>query len=81
MDIDVISMQDSDAHASRGVLSRKASAVQFESRPNGATKLGLICQLPPGAEVELCGDGYSDRTVKVRYKDHFYFVFRNDIVQ
>lgn len=79
MNFDVISVQNSDGNVRTIVLSRRASAVQLETRANGAQKLGLICQLPPGAHVELCGDGYSDRTVKVRYKDNFYFVFRNDI--
>jgi hypothetical protein len=76
-----MSVRDSEGDVRTVVLSRKASAVQLETRANGTPKLGLICQLPPGARVELCGDGYSDRTVKVRYRDNLYFVFRNDIAQ
>lgn len=63
------------------MLVRNASALQLETLANGTPRLGLMCQFPSGTQVELCGDGYSERTVKVRYKDNFYFVFRNDIAR
>ena len=81
MNFDVLSVQGSEGNIRTVVLTRKASAVQLETIANGTPKLGLICQFPPGTQVELCGDGYSERTVKVRYRDNFYFVFRNDIAQ
>jgi hypothetical protein len=36
-------------------------------------------QLPRGATLEVCGDGFNERTVKVRTNNRYYFVFRQDI--
>ena len=79
MDFDGLSKTDSGVKPKTVVLSKHAAVVQMQTRSNGSAKLGLIHQLPAGTALELCGDGYSDRTVKVRYKDHFYFVFRHDL--
>jgi hypothetical protein len=60
-------------------LSRKIAAVQLVpvEAPHG--RLGAIVQLPRGAHLDLCGEGYDDRTVKVRWEDNFYFVFLEDL--
>ena len=79
MKFDTVSAWDSGADGTRVVLSKGASAVQLQTHSNGSSKLGLICQLPAGTALELCGEGYSERTVKVRYRDQFYFVFRHDL--
>jgi hypothetical protein len=63
-------------------LSRKIPAIRLEIRTgsSGATaKLGSILQLPAGSWVEVCGDGFNPRTVKVRHHDSFYFVFQEDL--
>ena len=62
MNLDVLS----EANIRTVVLVRNASALQLETLANGTPRLGLMCQFPPGTQVELCGDGYSERTVKVR---------------
>ena len=40
---------------------------------------GPICELPEGAEVEVCGGGFNKRTVKVRYGDCYYHAFWRDL--
>jgi hypothetical protein len=39
----------------------------------------FLVQLPEGTELTVCGDGFSERTVKVEYQGCFYFVFLQDI--
>jgi len=39
----------------------------------------MITQLPEGAELELCGEGFNERTVRVRWAEGFYFVFLQDL--
>jgi hypothetical protein len=59
-------------------LSRKIPAICLEGRtgPSGGNaKLGPILHLPAGSPVELCGDGFNPRMVKVRHHDSYYFVF------
>jgi len=60
-------------------LTKPIAAVQAAACEEGRTRLGLVSQLPPGAEIEVCGDGLTDRTVKVCWKNQFYFVFCQDL--
>ena len=60
-------------------LSRNVSAIQVTSSMDGRAQLGTIMQLPEGAQVEICGDGFNDQTVKVRCEGSFYFIFLEDI--
>jgi hypothetical protein len=41
--------------------------------------LGLIVHLPAGSNVQVCGEGFNHRTLKVRQGDAFYFVFQEDL--
>jgi hypothetical protein len=33
---------------------------------SGSFPGGLVCELPEGADLQICGDGFSDHTVKAR---------------
>lgn len=57
-------------------LTRKIAAIQVAGSRSG---LGLFTELPKGAQIEILGCGFSDVTVKVRYHEQLYFVFRQDI--
>jgi hypothetical protein len=61
-------------------LAQRISAIQLVATERGQARLGTITQLPPSARVNLCGDGFNERTVKVKYQDCFYFVFRQDLL-
>ena len=39
----------------------------------------MITQLPRGAELQLCGEGFNDRTVRVKWAESFYMVFLQDL--
>lgn len=60
-------------------LPRNTSAIQAISELDGNTRLGMILQLPEGAEVRVCGEGFNERTVKVCWEGGFYYVFVDDI--
>jgi hypothetical protein len=61
-------------------LPKSVSAIQVLPTEDGErTKLGLITQLPAGAEIRIDGPGFSDRTVSVRCSGAAYFVFLDDL--
>ena len=61
-------------------LPKSVSAIQILPTEDGErTRLGLITQLPEGAEIEIGGPGFSDRTVSVRCAGASYFVFIDDL--
>jgi hypothetical protein len=61
-------------------LANSVSAIQIlPSEDEARTRLGLITQLPKGAELEVGGPGFSDRTVRVRCSGASYFVFLDDL--
>ncbi len=61
-------------------LPRSVSAIQILPAEDGEkTRLGLITQLPEGAEIEVGGPGFSDRTISVRCCGASYFVFLDDV--
>jgi hypothetical protein len=61
-------------------LPKSVSAIQILPTEDGErTRLGLITQLPEGAEIEIGGPGFSDRTVSVRCSGASYFVFLEDL--
>jgi hypothetical protein len=62
-------------------LARRIPAILLEKSDlkgqNG--KLGLILHLPADSEVEVCGEGFNSRTVKVCHSGLYYFVFAEDL--
>lgn len=62
------------------VLPRMVSAIPIlPSEESGLTRLGLLTQLPEGAEIEMAGPGFNDRTLRVRCGNAVYFVFLDDL--
>lgn len=60
-------------------LSKPIAAINFHVTETGETRTGLITQLPKDAAVEVCGEGFNERTIAVRWADSLYFVFLQDI--
>ena len=60
-------------------LRKPISAIQLSHDNNGAAKLGLLSQLGPGTTLERCGEGFNERTAKVRVSGNVYFVFVQDL--
>ena len=55
-----------------------AFALLTDSR--GIERCGRVCELPEGANLEICGSGFNERTVKARYANCYYHVFARDLV-
>jgi hypothetical protein len=60
-------------------LPNTIAAIQASCARGGAPELGAISHLPEGAELEFCGDGFNESTLKVRWEGQSYFVFIDDI--
>jgi hypothetical protein len=60
-------------------VSRNIAAIQIERAEDGQEKLGVISQLPQGAALDICGEGFNSRTVKVGWRGQHYFVFIQDL--
>jgi len=64
---------------SRITLPKEIVAIQIESSENGKSRCGLLSRLPQGAELTISGDGFNQRTAKVRCHGQIYFVFLQDL--
>ena len=60
-------------------LGKNVSAIQIMAAEDGSRRLGLITQLPEGAQVDIGGPGFNDRTVKVHCGGSSYFIFMEDL--
>lgn len=65
--------------ANRCLLHHSISALRVITESDGKNRIGLLTQLPRNAEIEICGEGFDDRTVTVRLGDSLYFAFRADV--
>ena len=48
--------------------------------PEGRARLGSILTIPERAEVEMCGAGFNERTVRICWQGKYYFAFQEDVV-
>ena len=60
-------------------LSDEISAMQILPFEGAAFRLSPVSRLPRGAEIEACGDGFDNQTLKVCCEGQFYFVFLKDL--
>ena len=63
----------------RYTLSDEICAMQLLPGENGTAVLGPVVTMPKGAQLDACGPGFNDRTLKVRSDGAFYFVFLQDL--
>lgn len=62
------------------VVPNNVSAIQvLPSEDNEVTRLGLLTQLPEGAELQIAGPGFNDLTLRVKCGSAFYYVFLDDL--
>lgn len=60
-------------------LTDAIPAFEIIAGENGAERFGPVCRLPPGADLEACGDGFNQRSLKVQCGNRRYFVFLQDL--
>jgi len=61
-------------------LRKPTAAIQIIREGHGRSRCGMCLHLPRGAQVEICGEGFSARTVQVRSDDHYYFVLVSSVL-
>ena len=71
--------QSLDFNNTQFCLAKNAPAMQIVPDENGKLRLGTLTRLPEGAEVQICGEGFNDRTAKVVWGGSSYYVFRDDL--
>ena len=77
---DTFSIPDGDHGGERISLVKPISAIQLIPKEDGkGARLGLISQLGPGITIEICGDGFNERMLKVRANELYFFVFAQDL--
>jgi len=76
---DMFFSSDADREGEKIPLLKSICALELVPQEHGGAKLGLLLQLGAGITVEVCGDGFDDRTAKVRANGHCYFVFLQDL--
>jgi hypothetical protein len=54
-------------------------AIELITDAHAEVRLGLVSQIPAGSEIECCGPGFNEVTVKIRWRGKFYFVFQQDL--
>ena len=63
------------------LLSKPVCAIEVDRMGGERRKLGALVQLRNGITVQVCGPGFNERTIKVRFEGHEYFVFLQDIAE
>ncbi len=60
-------------------LPKAIAGLQIRNSQTEGERLGVIAQLPKGAELQVCGSGFTPRTRRVESGGQFYFVFLQDL--
>jgi hypothetical protein len=63
----------------RYMLSDEIYGMQLLPTNGRPFKVGPVIRLPRGAQLNACGEGFNDRTVKVCCNGSLYFVFLKDL--
>ncbi len=79
MNTEALFIPDARVSGPKVSLLKPISAIQLVKKENGQVKLGLLTQLRPGTTLERCGEGFNERTAKVRADGQCYFAFVQDI--
>jgi hypothetical protein len=81
MNVDVLTLSPEVPFASAYVLPKNVSAIQVLPAEDGEpTRLGLLTQLPEGAEIHVGGPGFSQATVRILCQGAAYFIFLDDLL-
>jgi len=60
-------------------LPKNIAVIRLVGNEERGLHFGGVSELPEGAEVDLCGEGFNERTVKVQWHGEFFFVFLQDL--
>ena len=57
-------------------LAKEIRAIELATDANSEMRLGPVSKIPAGSDIECCGQGFNEATVKVHWRGKFYFVFQ-----
>ncbi len=77
--VDAFSIPKSCGFEGTYTLLRDIPALQLVVTDEGVARAGSVLQLPKGADLQVFGEGFNERTVKVQWQERFYFVFLQDL--
>ncbi len=60
-------------------LKDEIPALQLIQSQNGQSRWGPLIRLPRGAELHDFGEGFDERTLRVRFEGSFYIIFKQDL--
>lgn len=60
-------------------LWKDIAVIRLDTNPDGNPRYGDIFELPRGAEVDVYGAGFSERTVKLRWQGESFVAFLQDL--
>ena len=60
-------------------LSKNIAAIPVLSDEMGRRRMGTLLQLPEGARLETCGEGFDAKTIKVLWEGSYYYVFLAEV--
>lgn len=60
-------------------LSKPIAALQIRRFEGDKEQKAFLTQIPKGAELRVCGNGFTTRTRRVESGGNLYFVFLQDI--
>jgi hypothetical protein len=61
------------------VLTTAITVFEVSSSRLSVERFGRVCELPEGADLEICGDGFNEHSTRARYRGGDYFVFWRDL--
>jgi hypothetical protein len=79
MTTDVLYPPESSFAGKSYLLKDEIPALQLISTENGHSRWGPLIRLPRGAELYDFGEGFDDRTLRVRFDGCFYIIFKQDL--
>jgi len=60
-------------------LARSIPAIQIRVGDESNNPKGSIVHLPAHGQLQIAGDGFDERTVRVIYQGSSFYVFREDL--
>ena len=63
------------------ILHKDVAAFEIVPDQNGKAQMGTCLQLAKGSPIEICGAGFSERTVRVRSGQNYYFVLMKSVLR
>jgi len=72
-------MKEADLMEPTITLKKDVSALEIVRKKNASGPFGAPAPISKGSRLEIFGTGFNERTLRVRFQDRLFFVFRQDL--